>query len=123
MTVFTRRDLIRMTIASTGTGSTVTLDTAVAGFKPFVSGDDGKLFRYAIVNPDGLHRETGWGEYTHSGTTFTRNVIESTNANSPISLASGAEIAVAPLASDFDDLAEKVESTPNPVAMAIAFGE
>lgn len=100
MTVYTRRDLILMTTATTGTG-TITLGTAVTGFKAFVSGDDGKTFRYSIR--DGAHSETGYGVYTHSGTTFTRNVIESTNSNSAISLSGSAEIAVAPIAADVTD--------------------
>jgi hypothetical protein len=100
MTVYTRRDLVLVTTSTTGTG-TITVGAAVTGFKAFVAGDDGKTFRYSIR--DGANSETGYGVYTHSGATLTRNVIESTNSNSAISLSGSAEVAIAPLADDITD--------------------
>lgn len=97
----TRKNLVRMNVSTVGTGSPVTLTTAVTGFKAFAAGDDGLTFRYVIR--DGAHSEVGYGVYTHSGTTFTRNVIESTNADSAISLSGSAQIACAPLAEDILD--------------------
>lgn len=93
-------NLARMSTATTGAG-TITLGSAVTGFLSFVAAGavDGRTYRYAIR--DGANSEIGYGVYTSSGTTFTRNVIKSTNSDNAISLSGSAEIFITAGAEDF----------------------
>lgn len=90
-------NLARMLTATTGTG-TITLGSAVTGMLSFAAAgaEDGKTYFYAIR--DGANSEVGYGVYTSSGTTFTRNVIKSTNSDNPISLSGTAEIFITDIA-------------------------
>jgi hypothetical protein len=86
-------NLARMTTATVGTG-TITLGAAVSGFLTFVLAGvaDGEVISYAIR--DGANSELGFGTYTASGTTLTRNVTKSTNSDAAISLSGSAEVAI-----------------------------
>ncbi|MEO3389510.1 hypothetical protein [Mesorhizobium sp. CAU 1741] len=104
-------NMARMTTATTGTG-TITLGEAVDGFLTFAEAGitNGQTVSYAIE--DGTAREVGTGVYTSSGTTLTRTVVNSTNADAAISLSGLAEVFITPLAADFftgdyNDLANK----------------
>lgn len=90
-------NLARMTTGTTGTG-TLTLGSAVSGFLSFADAGvvDGDVVDYAIQ--DGANSEHGYGVYTASGTTLTRNVTKSTNGGSAINLSGNAQVAVAPRA-------------------------
>lgn len=90
-------NLARMTTATTGTG-TITLGTNVTGFLTFAAAGavDGRTYFYAIR--DGANSEVGYGVYTSAGTTFTRNVIKSTNSDNAISLSGTAEIFITDIA-------------------------
>lgn len=94
------KNLARMTTATTGTG-TITLGSATPGFLSFAGAgvSDGDVVRYAIN--DGANSEFGYGVYTASGTTLTRNVETSTNSNNPISLSGNAQVVITPSAQDF----------------------
>lgn len=93
-------NLARMTTATTGTG-TITLGSAVAGYLSFANAgvSDGESVYYGIK--DGNNSEVGYGVYTSSGTTLTRNVIKSTNSNNAISLSGSAEVYITALAETF----------------------
>lgn len=93
-------DLARMSTATTGTG-TITLGSAVTGFLSFAAAGavDGRTYRYAIR--DGANSEVGYGVYTTSGTTLTRNVMKSTNSDNAISLSGSAEVFITGIAEDF----------------------
>src|SRR5262249_14173153 len=52
----------------------------------------------------GANSEAGYGTYTSSGTTVTRNVIKSTNTNTAIALSGAAEVYITAIASDGGDL-------------------
>jgi len=96
-------NLARMTTATTGTG-TITLGVAVAGYLTFANAgvQNGDVLFYGIN--DGSNSEVGWGTYTASGTTLTRNVIKSTSSNAAINLDGSAQVYVTALASDGGDL-------------------
>lgn len=86
-------NLARMTTTTTG-GGTITLGVASSGFLTFAQAGvvDQDIVFYGIK--DGANSEVGYGTYTASGATLTRNVIRSTNSNAAISLSGGAEVYV-----------------------------
>jgi len=93
-------NLARMTTSTTGTG-TITLGSAVTGFLTFATAgvSNGEIVEYTIR--DGSDSENGYGTYTSSGTTLTRNVAKSTNGDAAIDLSGSAEVAISPIASSF----------------------
>lgn len=92
-------NLARMTTTTVGTG-TITLGAAVSGYLTFASAGaaNGDVVSYGIK--DGANSEVGTGTYTTSGTTLTRTVTKSTNANAAISLSGAAEVFITPRAED-----------------------
>jgi len=92
----------KMGTATTGTG-TMTLGSAVAGYQSFADAgvSDGDVVRYVIE--DGSAWEIGTGTYTATGTTLSRTVLESSNADAAISLSGSAEVYVTAAASDILD--------------------
>lgn len=84
-----------MSTSTVGTG-TVTLGSAEPGQRSFAAAGvaNGEVVSYVIE--DGTSWEIGNGTYTASGTTLSRSVIESSNANNPISLSGSAKVFIAP---------------------------
>lgn len=97
----------KMSTATTGTG-TLTLGSAVGGYQSFADAgvSDGNTVRYVIE--DGSAWEIGSGVYTASGTTLSRTVIESSNADAPINLSGAAVVYVTAAA---EDILQPVGST------------
>jgi hypothetical protein len=95
-------NLARMYTSTVGSGSFVTLTTAVAGCLTFAQSNmiDGLTYSYGIT--DGVAAETGRGVFDSSGSKITRSVLNSTNSGSLISLSGSAEIYVSALAQDFE---------------------
>lgn len=89
----------KMTTTTTGTG-TITLGSAVGGFQSFSAAGvaDADVVRYVIE--DGTAWEIGTGTYTASGTTMTRTVSESSNADAAISLTGSAVVFVSAVEAD-----------------------
>ena len=87
----------KMTTATTGTG-TITLGSAFDGYQSFAAAGvaSGDTVRYVIE--DGANWEIGTG--TFNGTTLTRTVIESSNADAAISLSGQAVVFVSMGAAD-----------------------
>jgi hypothetical protein len=83
-----------MSTATTGTGSPLTLGSAVDGFQTFAAAgvSNGQTVRYTIE--DGSNWEIGSGVYSSTGTTLTRVVDESSNAGSAINLSGEAIVFV-----------------------------
>lgn len=92
-------DLVAQNTATTGTG-TVTLGSAVTGFRTLAASGipDGAIVSYAIQ--DGTNRETGTGTVGGSGTTITRGLRASTTG-SLLSLTGSAIVTIQPNAGDF----------------------
>jgi len=94
----------KMTTATTGTGD-ITLGSAVDGYQSFSAAGitDGDTVRYVIE--DGSNWEIGTGTYTASGTTLTRTVLESSNADAAISLSGTAQVFIGAAAEDITAVA------------------
>lgn len=92
------KNLARMTVSSSGTG-TITLNAAVSGFLTFdlagcSTAAAGSIVRYAIS--DTTQSELAYGTYTSSSVTLTRGSsttgMKSTNSNSPINMSNSAQV-------------------------------
>jgi len=92
-------NLARMTVSGTPGAGTITLGAAVTGFLSFANAGavNGAVYRYGIR--DGNAREVGFGTYTASGTTLTRNLTKSTTG-SLLSLTAAAIVTITPAAED-----------------------
>ena len=90
----------KMTTATTGTG-TITLGSASSGYQSFAAAGvmNADIVRYVIE--DGTAWEIGTGTYTASGTTLTRVVSESSNADAALNLTGSAVVFVSAVADDF----------------------
>jgi hypothetical protein len=102
----------KMSTATTGTG-TITLGAAESGYQTFADAGvtDGDVVRYVIE--DGTDWEIGTGTYTASGTTLSRTVDESSNADAALNLSGSAVVFVTATGRDI---------TGRAVAMAMLFG-
>lgn len=91
---------VKVACSSTGTSSPITLGAAEDGFQTFAGGgvSDGDTVRYLIE--EGSNFEIGTGVYTHSGTTLTRTVSESSNSDNAITLAGAAIVMITATADD-----------------------
>ena len=106
----------KVSTASTGTG-TITLSTAESGYQSFADAGvaDGDVVRYVIE--DGTDWEIGTGTYTASGTTLSRTVAESSNADAALNLTGSAVVYVSAAAEDIPPVLELYAENPSsPVA-------
>jgi len=89
----------KVSTATTGTG-TITLGSAESGYQTFADAGvvDADVVRYVIE--DGTAWEIGSGTYTASGTTLSRTVLESSNADAAINLSGTAVVYVSVAAED-----------------------
>jgi hypothetical protein len=83
-------DRVQETTTTTGTGS-VTLDGAVPGYQTFSSAiGDGSLTYYTIADQGGSNWEVGYGTYSSSGNTLSRDfVFSSSNSGSLVTFTAG----------------------------------
>lgn len=90
----------KVSTGTTGTG-TLTLGAAADGYQTFGAAGvtDGQTVRYVIE--DGANWEIGTGTYTASGTTLSRTVSESSNADAAINLSGTATVFITATAEDF----------------------
>lgn len=107
----------KMSTSTTGTG-TITLGSAEDGYQSFADAgvSDGDVVRYVIEEDNNW--EIGTGTYTSSGTTLTRNVIESSNADAAITLTGAAVVFVSATVEDFTNF--QIGTTSSITETAIA---
>lgn len=88
----------KMSVTGTPGTGTITLNGAASAAQSFASAGivDGDYVCYTVV--DGTAWENGWGLYTASGTSLTRNLLES-STGSLLSLSSSAVVSITPFAS------------------------
>jgi hypothetical protein len=89
----------KVATSTTGTG-TISLGSAQSGYQTFADAGvtDGQVVRYVIE--DGTDWEIGTGTYTASGTTLSRTVAESSNADAALNLTGSAVVYVSAAAAD-----------------------
>jgi hypothetical protein len=89
----------KMSTSTTGTG-TITLGSAETGYQTFADAGvaDGDVVRYVIE--DGNDWEIGSGTYTATGTTLSRTVSESSNADAALNLTGSAVVFITAAAGD-----------------------
>jgi len=102
----------KVSTATTGTG-TITLGAAEAGYQTFADAGvvDTDVVRYVIE--DGTDWEIGTGTYTASGTTLTRTVGESSNADAALNLTGSAVVYVSATAEDIPPALELYAENPS----------
>jgi hypothetical protein len=119
----------KVATATTGTG-TITLGSAESGYQTFADAGvtDAQVVRYVIE--DGTDWEIGTGTYTATGTTLSRTVSESSNADAALNLSGSAVVYVSATAADLAPVLELYAENPSsptaPSALAvnsIAIGE
>jgi len=106
MTVY--YDLVRVYCTTVGTGGPLTLSGAVSfaggteAFRSFANAavPDGTTVSWAIEDLGVPGREAGFGTYSASAGTLTRNTTSSTNGGNPLSLSGQAQLYVTALAAD-----------------------
>lgn len=112
----------KMTSSTTGTG-TITLGSAVTGFRTFAAAGvvNADVVRYVIE--DGNAWEIGNGTYTATGTTLSRSLLAS-STGSLLSLTGNAQVYVTATAEDFNELAPLASPalTGTPTAPTAAVG-
>ena len=115
-------DRVKVATSTIGTGS-VTLGSALAGYQTLAQGgiSNGQTVRYVLE--DGANWEIGTGTYTTAGPTLTRSVIESTNADSAISLTGNATVFLSISKTDLQyaaDMNQGVATTDNPTFAGVS---
>ena len=118
----------KMSTSATGTGSPITLGSAEDGYQTFADAGvaNADVVRYVIE--DGNNWEIGTGTYTATGTTLSRTVSESSNADAAINLSGSATVFIGATAEDIPALYAANESSPSAQpsatgANAVAIGD
>ena len=101
----------KVATATTGTG-TITLGSAESGYQTFADAGvtDAQVVRYVIE--DGTDWEIGTGTYTATGTTLSRTVSESSNADAALNLTGSAVVYVSATAADLAPVLELYAENP-----------
>jgi hypothetical protein len=102
----------KVSTATTGTG-TITLGSAESGYQTFADAGvtDAQVVRYVIE--DGTDWEIGTGTYTATGTTLSRTVSESSNADAALNLSGSAVVYVSATAADLAPVLELYAENPS----------
>ena len=102
----------KVSTATTGTG-TITLGAAESGYQSFADAGvvDTNVVRYVIE--DGTDWEIGTGTYTATGTTLSRTVLESSNADAALNLTGSAVVYVSAAAEDIPPVLELYAENPS----------
>lgn len=124
-------NLAIMTVSGTPGTGTITLGVAASfngvSFLSFAAAgvSNGDVVDYSIQDPTNGGSEIGFGTYTSAGTTLTRTVTKSTNANSAITASSASLVLISPRAETLSDASFLTSGTlgaarlPNPSASTL----
>lgn len=95
--------------ASSGGTGAFTVSSAITGFlTPANAGaTNGSYYSYAAESDDLTQWEVGVGLYTSSGTTLSRIVLKSSNANAAVNFSSAPKVALMALADDLSPAPQK----------------
>lgn len=107
----TWKDRVKQAVSAGGTGA-LTLGAAASGYQALATGDNGLLFAYVIE--DGTAWETGYGTYTHSGTSFARTSRTASSTGSALNVSTNAFL--------FVDIVSSLAQGMDLAAQAIAPG-
>ena len=96
---------VKVASSTTGTGA-ITLGAAIVSFQTFSEGGilDGNTVRYTIVDVNSW--EVGTGVYTHSGTTLSR-LLEESSTGSLLNLTGEQEVFITTSATDIENLGNR----------------
>lgn len=112
----------KMSTSTTGTG-TITLGSAESGYQTFADAGvaNADVVRYVIE--DGNNWEIGTGTYTATGTTLSRTVSESSNADAAINLSGSATVFIGATAEDIQNFVASTSTATAPNdSVSIAIG-
>lgn len=114
MTLIGRHNIVKARSSTTGTG-TLTLGSAVPGSLSFSSLTNGEIVTYRIS--DGVSTEIGYGTYTASGATLSRDtVLSSTNSGAKINCTGNEIVSITIAAEDISPFASYYTNTPDTVS-------
>lgn len=108
-------DRVKVNTTTTGNGS-ITLGTAVSGFRTLFDAGVATGSNIDYVIEDGNNWEIGTGTYTFTGNTLTRTVTSSSNSNTALTLSGSASVFISITARAANEIAKK------PLAFSIIYG-
>ena len=103
MAILSHKDRVKQAVSVGGVGA-LTLGAAASGYQALGASDNGLIFPYIIE--DGATWETGYGTYTHTGTSFARTTRHASSSGAALTVTTSAYVMIggtAELGKEFTD--------------------